>query len=151
MSDRRARLSLADKTRLAARVWGAYVLVRLQVHRCPLPDLVARLGTRSGPVRHRYAPASLSRAVHRVLGMRLTEQTCLVRALVLYRLLRAQGDDAELVIGLPPRPVDHKAHAWVELNGVDLGPPPGRGAYEPLARYPARPVTTVSDQLKRAP
>jgi hypothetical protein len=149
VSDRRARPSLADKARLAARVWHAYVLVRFHLHRYPLPDLVARLGARPGSMHRRYAPVSLSRAVHRALGTRLTEQTCLIRALVLYRLLRAQGDDAELVIGLPPRPVDHRAHAWVELDGVDLGPPPGRGAYEPLARYPQRRVSAAPDHVRK--
>lgn len=122
--------------RLAVRVLWTYVVVRGNLHRQPLPGLVARLGATSGPAGRRYAPALLSWAVHRVLGMSPTEQTCLVRALILYRLLREQGDAPELVIGLPPRPTDHRAHAWVELDGVDLGPPPGRGAYEPFARYP---------------
>ncbi len=44
---------------------------------------------------------------------------------MLYRLLREQGDAAELVIGLPKNPADKSAHAWVELDGVDVGPPPG--------------------------
>ena len=31
----------------------------------------------------------------------------------------------------------HKdAHAWVELAGVDVGPPPGRNGHVELARYP---------------
>ena len=60
---------------------------------------------------------------------------CLLRALVLFRELRRQGDPAELVIGLPRELVDKDAHAWVEIDGVDVGPPPGRGPHEPLARY----------------
>ena len=56
-------------------------------------------------------------------------------SLVLYRLLREQGDDAELVIGLPQTPADKDAHAWVELAGRDVGPPPGRGPHEELARF----------------
>ena len=56
-------------------------------------------------------------------------------ALVLYRLLREQGDEPELVIGLPQTAADKDAHAWVELGGVDVGPPPGRGTHEELARF----------------
>ena len=41
----------------------------------------------------------------------------------------------ELVIGLPREPKDKDAHAWVELHGMDVGPPPGRGLHEELARY----------------
>ena len=52
-----------------------------------------------------------------------------------YRLLREQGDEPELVIGLPQTAADKDAHAWVELDGVDVGPPPGRGTHEELARF----------------
>jgi hypothetical protein len=46
-----------------------------------------------------------------------------------------QGQSAEVVIGLPQEPLDNKAHAWVEIDGVDVGPPPGRQGHEELARY----------------
>jgi hypothetical protein len=55
--------------------------------------------------------------------------------MVLYRLLREQGDDVQLVIGLPLEPRDKDAHAWVEMDGHDVGPPPGRGKHVELARY----------------
>jgi hypothetical protein len=54
---------------------------------------------------------------------------------VLYRLLRSRGEPAELVIGLPREPKDKDAHAWVELDGRDVGPPPGKAGHEQLARY----------------
>jgi hypothetical protein len=54
----------------------------------------------------------------------------------LYRLLRAQGDPAELVIGLTELPESPDAHAWIELDGRDIGPLPGRGHHRELARYP---------------
>jgi hypothetical protein len=60
---------------------------------------------------------------------------CLTAALVLYRLLREQGESAELVVGLPREPLDKTAHAWIEVDGVDVGPPPGRQGHEELARY----------------
>ena len=43
----------------------------------------------------------LSRIVHGTLHLGPFRPRCLVNALVLFRLLRAQGDPAELVIGLP--------------------------------------------------
>jgi hypothetical protein len=58
-----------------------------------------------------------------------------VNALVLFRLLREQGDAAELVIGLPENPGGKDAHAWVELEGVDVGPPPGRSGHDEMARF----------------
>ena len=58
-----------------------------------------------------------------------------MNALVLYRLLREQDDDAELVIGLPARPTDKDAHAWVELGGSRRRAAPGRSGHEELARF----------------
>ena len=54
---------------------------------------------------------------------------------MLFRLLRAQGEEPELVIGLPLEPRDRDAHAWIELAGRDVGPPPGKGRHVELARY----------------
>ncbi len=56
-------------------------------------------------------------------------------SLVLFRLLREQGTEAEVVIGLPQHAKDKNAHAWVEVGGVDVGPPPGRGDNIELVRY----------------
>jgi Transglutaminase-like superfamily len=53
----------------------------------------------------------------------------------LFKLLKAEGVNAELVIGLPASPESHIAHAWVEIDGRDVGPPPGRRNHEELARY----------------
>jgi hypothetical protein len=50
-------------------------------------------------------------------------------------LLQEQGTPAELVIGLPADARDHLAHAWIEVNGVDVGPPPGRYGHSPIAKY----------------
>lgn len=61
--------------------------------------------------------------------------TCLMNALVLFRLLREQGDPAELVIGLPDGAADHRGHAWVELDAVDLGPFRGQHTHLELARF----------------
>jgi hypothetical protein len=97
--------------------------------------LVRRLG-RTGGRADGHPPALLSLAVHRSLRLGPLRPRCLTSSLVLYRLLREQGDRAELVIGLPPEARDPAAHAWVELDDRDIGPPPGRGRHAPIARFP---------------
>jgi len=133
--ERGERLSARAKLALAVRVWISFVRVRIRVRREPLPESVARLGPPGPSAPRRHPPARLSRAVNRSLRIGSRRPTCLVNSLVLYRLLREQGDSAELVIGLLPRGGDRTAHAWVELNGRDVGPPPGRGDHVPLARF----------------
>jgi Transglutaminase-like superfamily len=129
-----APLPLRAKAALALRIWALYPRVLAGLRREQLPALVARLG-RAGGRRPAHSPARLSRAVDRSLRLGARKPRCLVSSLVLYRLLREQGDDAELVIGLPQTPADKDAHAWVELGGRDVGPPPGRGTHEELARF----------------
>ena len=136
MNDRRDPLTPMRKVRLVWSVLASFVAVHRALGRRPLPQAVEALGagTTAGwtPVR----ATRLSRVVHRTLHVGPWRPRCLILALVLYRLLRAQGTDADLVIGLPIEAVDKDAHAWVEVEGVDVGPPPGKGVHEELARYP---------------
>ena len=127
-------LPLWAKAALALRIWTLYPRVLAGLRREQLPAFVARFG-RTGRSRAAHSPARLSHAVDRSLRLGTRRPRCLVSSLVLYRLLREQGDDAELVIGLPQTPADKDAHAWVELAGRDVGPPPGRGPHEELARF----------------
>src|SRR5215216_7015133 len=120
------RLRLGGKVRLAMRVWRTYARVRIGLRRAPLPAFVRELGRTAAAV-DQHPPALLSLAVHRSLHLGPLRPRCLTSALVLYRLLREQGDPAEVVIGLPRDAQDHAAHAWVELGDRDVGPPPGRG------------------------
>jgi Transglutaminase-like superfamily len=130
-----APLSLREKVLLATRVWVRFALVSLRVRRQPLPRLVARLtAVDGGPPRRYHEPATLARAVDRSLRIGSHRPRCLINALVLFRLLREQGDDVELVIGLPEQAADERAHAWVELEGRDVGPPPGRAGHREMAR-----------------
>jgi hypothetical protein len=128
-------LSLRAKAGLALRIWALLARVLYGLRREPLPGFVARLGRPGAQRGSRLSPERLSRAVDRSLRVGDRRPRCLVNALVLYRLLREQGDDAELVVGLPARPTDKDAHAWVELDRVDVGPPPGRSGHEELARF----------------
>jgi hypothetical protein len=97
--------------------------------------LIERLSRISRPARSRHPTRRLSRAVDRSLRIGSRRPTCLVNSLVLFRLLREQGDHAELVIGLPESPTSKDAHAWVELDGREVGPPPGRAGHSQLARF----------------
>jgi len=62
---------------------------------------------------------------------------CLYTALVHYRLLCRRGQHPVVVIGLPPLTTTKDAHAWIELDGIDVGPPPGRGTHEAIMRLTA--------------
>jgi len=129
-------LPLAEKVRLFVRIWVLAVLSATAWKRRALPDLMEsyRIASTVGS-RSSHAPRKLSRAVTRSLRVGPWQPRCLIKAMVLYRLMREQGEEVELVIGLPRNPKDHTAHAWVELHGVDIGPAPGRGHHEELARY----------------
>lgn len=126
----------SGKAALGLRVLRRFVSVRKRIRREPLPALAASLGDLPRADRPHESPARLSRAVDRTLRFGPDRPTCLIRALVLYSLLREQGDPAVLAIGLPESARDPTAHAWVELDGDDLGPRPGRGEHVALARFP---------------
>jgi hypothetical protein len=123
------------KARLAARVLARYGAVVVGLRRRPLPELVADLGAPRATRTAVDPPARLRRAVDGVLRIGPWRPRCLPRALVLYRLLREQGVHAELVIGLPSSARDHAAHAWVEIDGRDVGPFPGGRGHRELVRY----------------
>lgn len=128
-------LPAARRVQLAARVWLSLLVVRAQLWRRALPDAVERLGHPALRSRYGVPPARLGKIVSRSLRVGPFRPRCLLMAMVLYRLLRKQGDVAQLVIGLPREPYDKDAHAWVEVDGRDVGPPPGRGQHERLATY----------------
>ena len=123
-----------DKAALVVRIWATYVSVSFLLWRLPLHKVVAALSQRRSP-RALGSPARYSNAIHRVLRFGEHRPRCLPAALVLFRLLKSDGTNAELVIGLPSSPESHIAHAWVEIDGRDVGPPPGKHQHEELARY----------------
>lgn len=129
----RPRLSSRERTALAIRVWRSYARVRWNLRRRPLPDLVSRLGR--APTTIDLPPERLGRAVQKALTIGSRQPRCLIASLVLYDLLRGERRDVELVIGLPGSPTTKDAHAWIEIDGEDVGPPPGRGTHRELARY----------------
>jgi hypothetical protein len=63
----------------------------------------------------------LGRAVIRALVLTPGGTKCLMRSLVLMRLLARRGaGDGELIIAVQPGPAVLDAHAWVELEGLAL-------------------------------
>jgi transglutaminase-like putative cysteine protease len=131
-----ARIPLPTKLVLVGRIWATFLAIRRAVATEPLPDLAKRLAER--PRRDDAAalgPRRLGQIIARVLRIGPWRARCLFLALVHYQFLRERGEPAELVIGMPEHPKDEDAHAWVELRGVDVGPPPGSTGHEPLARF----------------
>ena len=129
-------MSVWAKAVLAIRIWWTYAIVLTVERRYPLPQVTERLASPGGRPRSRVVPVRLGRIVGRVLRVGGWRPRCLFSALVLFRLLREQGDPAQLVIGMHPDPKTKDAHAWVEVDGIDAGPPPGGRGRRPLARYP---------------
>ncbi len=129
------RLSAPAKLALALRIWGLFLTTYVAVKRRPLPEVIADFPGSGGATSFRVEPRRLAKIVRQVLRLGPWQARCLWAAMVLYRLLRLQGDRPELVIGLPVEPRDKDAHAWVELGGVDVGPPPGRAGHQEMARY----------------
>jgi hypothetical protein len=129
-----------DRLRLAMLVAWEYVRTRRRVDTAPLQAVTAAAHTaRRLPPRWHVKLAS--RAVDRLLAPRLrpTDERrairCVHRAVVLHRILVRQGVPAAVVIGLPAHARDTRAHAWVEVAGVVVGPPPGRSGHVELVRY----------------
>ena len=61
---------------------------------------------------------------------------CLPRAVVLWALLRRQGVDAEIKLGVRRGDRGVEAHAWVELDGVALEQDTGEPSFVPLRAAP---------------
>lgn len=131
---KKQRRSWPDKIRLFARIWVSYLRVVLMSRR-PLPDQVKALQARPVRPTRSVTPQRLGRAIHRGLRVGSITPRCLPKALVMFEILHEQGAIPQLVIGLPTQARTHEAHAWVELNSIDVGPPPGRAGHEELVRY----------------
>ncbi|HET6848687.1 MAG TPA: lasso peptide biosynthesis B2 protein [Gaiellales bacterium] len=128
-------MSPVRRARLALRILRTYARVRRRLSREPLPRLAANFGDVTPRNVDRIPPRQLAWAIDRTLRVGSHRPRCIFNALVMYRLLREQGDPAVLVIGLPKEAMTKDAHAWVEIDGTDVGPPPGRAGHEAMARF----------------
>lgn len=117
---------------LIAEILGVYAAIMRGRRDKPLPALVAEVRRQRGrPIVGRTLPPHrLASAVVRTMDVVPTDNRCLIRSLVLLRLLSRRSVTAQLVIGARPGE-GFAAHAWVEHEGRSLLP---RGNFEPLAR-----------------
>jgi hypothetical protein len=113
---------------LGSEILFAYLAARWYLRRGALPGVVARL--RQVPPAPARGPlgadqgARLGHAVGRALSPLPLDSRCLLRSLVLVRLLARRGAAADLVIAARPGDADgFEAHAWVEVAGRPLLPP----------------------------
>ena len=92
----------------------------------------------SAPSRTDQALAdSFARIVHGAAPWSPLPANCLPRALVLCRLLRRRGLQAELRLGVGKPEGEFAAHAWVEHAGRALAEPEGNGQrFAPLGEPP---------------
>lgn len=126
----------AHRAQLATRIWFRYVVVKvLLAQRRPLPDTIERIRRRSPSSPIDQEPRQLGRSVVRALTVSRIRPRCLTLALVHMSLLNDNGIPGQLVIGLPDEARSPRAHAWIELDGVDIGPPPGRHGHHEMVRY----------------
>lgn len=123
-------LSLPTRVRLAAEILVTYARVRWLMARLELPETVARLRAGTVAARGPVNPWHVAGATARVMALLPTDSRCLMRSLVLLRLLAVRGEASTLVIGVRTDP-DFAAHAWVEWEGAGLLPT-GGGEYQRL-------------------
>jgi transglutaminase superfamily protein len=123
------RLGPVQRMALGSEIVRAYLLVRRLSARQPLPAVVAALrAAPAGPALVLPEPhidgVRLGRAVMRALVLTPGGTRCLMRSLVLLRLLARRGvTDGELIIAVQPGPAVLDAHAWIELESRALLPP----------------------------
>lgn len=120
-------LTLREKAALAVEIVRAYSRARWLLWRCDLPTTLEALRTGGARSVTDAAEADrtgvrLGRAVGKTLRHLPFDSRCLMRSLVLTRLLARRGIETSFVIAVNPGSV-LVAHAWVERNGVPLSEP----------------------------
>lgn len=130
-------LSPAERVRLAVEIVAAYLQARRSLRRAPIASVMATLRPQAPCASFSTATPTaedtleearrLGRAVTRTLALVPGDTRCLVRSLVLTRLLARRGISAKLVIGARAAP-EFLAHAWVEYAG-DPVLSPGDGSF----------------------
>jgi hypothetical protein len=127
----------SERVRLAGEILAAYLHARRALRRAPIAAVMTTLRAQTAPAPSASASAAgettlaearrLGRAVARTLALVPGDTRCLVRSLVLTRLLARRGIPAKLVIGARAAP-EFVAHAWVEYAG-DPVLSPGDGSF----------------------
>jgi hypothetical protein len=126
---RERRLGLVRRTALAAEIVATYVSVRRLLRRHTLPETVEALRSDS-PRATDPDDASLDLGRHlawatvRTISVLPLDSRCLMRSLVLMRILARRGMPATFVLSAAPGP-QFEAHAWIEYAGDPLLVPAG--------------------------
>jgi hypothetical protein len=118
--------------RLLIRTWWDFIIVGVGLRWISLPRLLRRRAVT--PPR---APVALERLGWLVDVARRCvplHRNCLNDAVVLARVLGAEGLDATVRIGVTRTGDGLRAHAWVEHHGRPVFPTEHGGIYTPLAR-----------------
>lgn len=127
-------LSPVQRARLALEVLAAYRPLRRLMRTNDFHAMVALardVGRRpavASPDSAHVTAVRLGKIVRKVLRVLPTENRCLIRSLVLSRMLARRSIDGRIVIGVRTGEA-FAAHAWVEHDGVPVLPP---GRYERL-------------------
>jgi len=131
-AERLTPLTRTDKLSLVVEILGAYTVVRWRMRRADIQTVVGQLRGNVNNRRSDYPLArQLARAVARTLTFLPTDNRCLVRSLVLDKLLARRSLQSIVVIAARAEP-DFGGHAWVEHDGVALLPP-GSADYQRFA------------------
>jgi hypothetical protein len=123
-------IALTEKLGLVVEILGTYPRARWLLWRHDLPSAVKALrgeGDRATDPKLRATGTRLGHAVSRTLAIVPFDSRCLVRSLVLTRMLARRGIDSVLVIGVSVDP-KFAAHAWVESGGRALLQPMDGGS-----------------------
>jgi hypothetical protein len=122
------RLGPFGKARLVLEILATYPRARRLVRANDLRAMVAsardvrgRPQPETGELEHTLA-VRLGVAVTRTLRVVPTDSRCLVRSVVLSRVLARRAIPSRLVVGVTPG-ADFAAHAWVEHDGRPVLPP----------------------------
>ena len=128
----RKRMPADLRLQIALEIVATYVQVRRRMFRGDVRDVVAALRDGAVDIHEPYAAYRIGRRlgqpVRRTLDPLPWDSRCLMRSLVLLRMLARRGVVCRLVIGVRPGET-LEAHAWIEHQGHPLLPTQG---YEPL-------------------
>jgi transglutaminase superfamily protein len=129
MTRRARRLGAVRRGLLASEIVMTYVNVRRLLRRHTLPETVEALRA-GGPAARRNDEATLALGRHlawatvRTITILPFDSRCLMRSLVLTRLLSRRGLGSTFVLSAAPGR-QLQAHAWVEHSGEPLLEPAG--------------------------
>lgn len=122
-SDDARRLGLGGKALVVLEILAQYAHVWWGLRHKGLRATLAAVArpAESDDPHERVVGLRMGRAVNRTLAALPSDSRCLIRAVVLAKLLARRGVGSRVVLGVRAAP-DFTAHAWVEHRGLPLLP-----------------------------